>query len=66
MPQRDNARAHRHLPTPEDAVAQAIRVADGQHNLGAGALGEVAVKALRDAGYTLMMPVCEACDDDWG
>jgi hypothetical protein len=55
--------AHRHVPAAVDVIAQAIRVADGNHRLGAGALGAVAVKALREAGYTLMRPVCEACDD---
>lgn len=37
------------MTRPEDVVAQAIRGADGGHVMGAGELGEVAVKALRDA-----------------
>lgn len=55
--------AHRHVPPAVDVIAQAIRVADGNHRMSAGALGAVAVKALREAGYTLMHPVCEGCDD---
>jgi hypothetical protein len=33
--------------TLEEAIAQAIRVADGNHTLGAGELGEVAANAVR-------------------
>lgn len=57
---------HHRLAAPADVIAQAIRVADGKHALGAGALGELAIRALREAGYVLMRPVCEACEDEAG
>jgi hypothetical protein len=40
-----------------DLIAQAIRVADGDHTMGAAALSEAIVAALNDAGYDL--------DADW-
>lgn len=42
--------AHTHQRAA-DVVAQAIRVVDGDHTKGAGALGECAVAALRQAGF---------------
>lgn len=39
---------------PVDVIAQAIRKADGNHTLGAGRLGEVAVWALEAAGYEIV------------
>lgn len=52
-----------------DDVAQAIRIADGDHTMGAAALAEVAIKALRSLPVeqrmeAMGMVALEVVDDD--
>lgn len=74
--QRDNDRAadrHRHIPEPEVVVANTLRDTSlarrGGNTLRALRVESAAIKVVRDlraAGFTFMVPVCEACDDESG
>lgn len=53
---------HKHLPSPDKVIATALIHADIDHSRGVYEIAGVALSALKAAGYTLMKPVCEACD----